>query len=150
MTDLIKELKELEGRVAAKRKELEDEERALAIVRRMIGQPPSMQSPGMVPKEQVGAIKFEELLDSVEKIKKRTLIDDVRDVVSQFGQNEFTVAHIEAALKKMGVVIDAKSPRARIGIVVAKLADEGFVVKVAEGGGNVPHRYKLNEAHDLI
>ena len=145
MIDLIKEL---EMRVAAKRKELEDEERALETVRRMIKEPSNVQSPSIAPKAQIEAIKFEDLLDSVEKIKKHTLGDDVRNVVSQFGDHEFTVAHIHAALNRIGVVVDAKSPRARIGIVLAKLLEEGFVVRVAEGGGNVPHRYQLNEAHD--
>ncbi|HUW28865.1 MAG TPA: hypothetical protein VMV97_09660 [Sulfuriferula sp.] len=148
MEDLIKEL---EDRVAAKRKELEDEEHALATVRRMMGQSPSIASPVAAHKDVLGLINFEDLIGSVEKTKKRTLIDDVRDVVSQFAQHEFTVVHIEAALKRIGVVIDAKSPRARISMALGKLVEDGTVIKVAEGGGNVPHRYKLKEdGSDLV
>ena len=138
-------IKELEGRVAAKRKELEDEENALATIRRMMSQPSTIQPSATGQKEILGSIKFEDLIGSVEKIKKRTLTDDVRDVVSQFGKHEFTVAHIDAALTRVGVVVDAKSPRARIGISLAKLVEDGTVIKIAEGGGNVPHRYKLKD-----
>lgn len=140
MTDLIKEL---EARIAAKRQELEDEENALATVRRMMRQPQANKA-HITAKEQAGSIKFEDLIGNAEK--KRTLIDEVRDVVLRFGENEFTVAHIEAALKKIGVVIDAKNPRARIGIAITPIVDEGLIVRTATGGGNVPHRYKLKSA----
>ncbi|MDP2266363.1 MAG: hypothetical protein Q8J70_07410, partial [Thiobacillus sp.] len=123
MSDVIKEI---EMRIAAKRKELEDEEQALAVIKRMMGQSAA---------ESLGAIKFEELAGGVKSTKKRTLTDEVRDVVAQFGNNEFTVAHIEAALKKMGVSLDAKAPRARIGIAVSNLAEEDFVVRTADGAG---------------
>lgn len=141
MTNLIKEL---EARIAAKRRELEDEENALATVRRMMGQPLATQAQRFVPKEQIDSINFADLMGNVEK--KRTLIDEVRDVVPLFGENEFTVAHIEAALKKLGIAIDVKNPRARIGIAVASIVDEGLIVKTVTGGGNVPHRYKLKSA----
>lgn len=141
MTDLIKEL---EARISAKRKELEDEENALITIRRMMGQP-QVNTDQIIPvKDQVGAIKFEDLVGNV--VKKRTLIDEVRDVVMQFGENEFTVAHIEAALNKLGIPIDAKNPRARIGIAVSNIVNEGLIVKTVTGGGNVPHRYKLKSA----
>lgn len=143
MTDLIKEL---EMRVAAKRKELEDEEKALAVVKRMMSQSSGIQPAVAAPKEQLESIKFEDLIGSVEKTKKRTLIDEVRDIVAQFGKNEFTVAHIEAALKKTGVAVDAKSPRARIGIALSNILEEGFVIRTFDGAGNVPHRYKLKSA----
>ena len=145
MADIIKEL---EMRVAAKRRELEDEEKALAVVRRMMGQPLAPATVGGESKPEFEQIKFEDLIGSVEKTKKRTLIDEVRDVVSRFGTNEFTVAHIEAALKKTGVAVDAKNPRARIGIALSTVLDEGLIARTAEGGGNVPHRYKLKSAVD--
>lgn len=148
MSDLIKEI---EMRIASKRKELEDEERALAVIKRMMEQSPAFRIPGAEP---LGTIKFEELVGGVERTKKRTLTDEVRDVVAQFGNNEFTVAHIEAALNKLGVSLDAKAPRARIGIAVSNLAEEGFVVRTFDGAGNVPHRYKLkqfmDEGSDLV
>lgn len=143
MADLIAEL---EMRVAAKRKELDEEENALATVRRMMGQPQINSAPAIPAKDQLGLIKFEDLIGNVEK--KRTLIDEVREVVMKFGENEFTVAHIEAALNKLGVPIDAKNPRARIGIAVSNIVEEGLIVKTVPGGGNVPHRYKLKSTVD--
>jgi len=142
MTNLIKEL---EARVAAKRKELEEEESALATVRRMMGQP-HVNKDRSATNRSAEEIKFEDLIGGVEK--KRTLIDEVRDVVLKFGENEFTVAHIEAALNKLGIAIDAKNPRARIGIAVSNIVDEGLIVRTVTGSGNVPHRYKLKSAVD--
>ena len=136
-------IEELEARIAAKRQELEDEENALATVKRMMKQPQANKA-HITAKEQTGSIKFEDLIG--DEKKKRTLIDEVRDVVLRFGENEFTVAHIEAALKKLGVVIDAKNPRARIGIAITPVVNEGLIVMTEKGGGNVPHRYKLKAA----
>ena len=145
MADLIKEL---EARISVKRKELEDEERALVVVKRMMGQLSNDLPLGNTSKEQLASINFDDLIGTIEK--KRTLIDEVRDVIRQFGKNEFTVAHIEAALKKIGIAVDAKSPRARISIVLSTIVDEGLIVKTMVGGGNVPHRYKLKDSgHDL-
>lgn len=138
-------LLEFEQRIAAKRKELEEEEHALAVLKRSMGvsatvDEAAVSRPSLASKQ----LRFEDL--GVEALKKRTLTDDVRDVVRQFGDNEFTVTHIEAALKQLGVVIDAKSPRARISIAAANLVEEGVVVKTYEGAGNVPNRYKLKSA----
>lgn len=134
---------EFEKRIAAKKRELAEEEHALAVLKRTMAQ--DMGRPKDNGDEWSGAIKFEDLAGSVEKSKKRTLVDDVRDVVSQFGSNEFTIAHVDAALGKMGVVVDAKSPRARMSVALGKLVDENFVVMTFKGGGNIPNRYKLNE-----
>ena len=141
MVDIIKEL---EDRIAIKKKELEDEEQALAVVKRMMSQSSGTTTLGVIPKKgQTAPIKFEELISTVEKVKKHTITDDVRDVVSQFGTNEFTVVHVDAALKKLGIAIDSKSPRARISVSLAKLVSEGYVTKLFEGSGNVPNLYKL-------
>jgi len=140
-------LEEFEQRIAANKRDLEEQEHALAVLRRTMGKAGS-QPQGFVINATPGTFKFEELVGGVEKTKKRTLIDEVRDVVMLFGENEFTVAHIEAALKKTGVVVDAKNPRARIGIAVSTVLEEGLIVRTAEGGGNVPHRYKLKSAVD--
>ena len=141
MTDLIKEL---EARISAKRKELEDEESALATVRRMMEQPTIALVGGAAHK---GEIDFANLIGNNEK--KRTLIDEVRDVVKKFGENEFTVAHIEAALNKLGIEIDAKEPRARIGIAVSSIVKEGLIMRTFKGAGNVPHKYRLKSAIEI-
>lgn len=140
---------EFEKRIAAKKRELEEEERALAVLKRTMARPQDQSgNDQIIPVEN--SFKFEDLIGSVEKTKKRTLVDDVREAVSKFGSNEFTISHVDAALNKMGVVIDAKNPRARMSMSLAKLVDDGYVVKVFEGAGNVPHKYKLNEAHSVV
>ena len=139
-------LMEFEQQIAANKKDIEEQERALAVLRRTMARGAD-QSLLFVPGVQkVGKIIFEDLLGSVEKAKKRTLIDETRDIVAQFGNHEFTVAHIEAALKKTGKVVDVKNPRARIGIALSSLLEEEFVIRTFDGAGNVPHRYKLKSA----
>lgn len=137
-------ISELEKRIADKRKELEEEEKALEVVRRMVGKSFPAKQIDDDREDKSQGFKFEDLLGSVEK--KRTLLDEIRDVVSNFGDNEFTVAHIEAALNAKMVKIDAKAPRARIGIVMAQLVEEELVIRTYQGAGNVPHRYKLKSA----
>lgn len=140
-------LAEFEQRIAAKRKELEEEEGALAVLKRAMGLKSDVQSAVVADKTvEEKEFNFEALADHIGPMKKRTLIDEVRDVVERFGDHEFTVAHVEAALKQMGVSVDAKAPRARIGIALSNVVEEGLVVRTYDGAGNVPHRYKLKSA----
>ncbi|MEO8343271.1 MAG: hypothetical protein ABI536_05575 [Gallionella sp.] len=75
---------------------------------------------------------------------RRTLMSEVESVIERFGQQEFTVAHVEAALKKTGVELkDGKSPRPRISTILGKLENSGVVVRTFEGKGSVPNRYRL-------
>lgn len=137
---------ELEKRIAAKKRELEEEERALAVLKRTMARSvDNTYSNTIIPPE---SIRFEDLVGSVEHTKKRTLLDDVRDTVSKFGSNEFNVGHVDAALQKMGIKVDAKSPRARISLMLGKLVEEGFLTMTFKGAGNVPNRYKLKAAVD--
>lgn len=142
-------LEEFEKRIAANKRDIEEQEHALAVLKRTMGKPSLSTTEVIASKGQIGKINFDDLIGSVEKTKKRTLIDEVREVVNLFGDNEFTVAHIEAALKKTGVVVDAKNPRARIGIALTAVLDEGLIVRTVPGAGNIPHRYKLKSAVDV-
>jgi hypothetical protein len=75
---------------------------------------------------------------------RRTFMSDVKNVIKRFGQQEFTVAHVEAALKKIGIEFkDGKSPRPRISTILGKLEDTGVLVRTFEGKGSVPNRYRL-------
>jgi hypothetical protein len=75
--------------------------------------------------------------------QKRTLTDDVKDVITRFGAQEFTIAHVEGALKKVGVEVTGKSPRTRISVSLASLAEENFVMRTFKGAGNTPNRYRV-------
>ena len=146
MVDLIKEL---EAKVAVKRAELEDEERALAVVRRMMGQTTQGHIFDVEVKEPSEPVKFEDLFGGAPNIKKRSFIDDVQKSFSHFGENEFEVSHVETALTRMGIVIDAKSPRSRISVVMGKLVKDNVVEQVFKGAGNVPHRYKIKNTEQV-
>jgi hypothetical protein len=75
---------------------------------------------------------------------RRTLMSDVKSVIKRFGQQEFNVAHVEAALKKTGLEFkDGKSSRPRISTILGKLEDAGVLVRTVAGKGSVPNRYRL-------
>lgn len=148
MSDIIAEF---EKRIAANKRELEEQERALAVLKRTMGIAASEQQfPSDIKEKTTDILNFDDLVGTIQKSKKKTLADEVKNIVSLFGSNEFTVTHVEAALKQRGIEIDAKNPRARIAIALGQIAEEGFVKRVFEGAGNVPHRYMLNQnGHDL-
>lgn len=74
----------------------------------------------------------------------RTLVDDVKDAIARFGNKEFTVAHVEAALIRLGAIKDGadKVVRPRISSILAKLYDAKELDRTFTGKGNVPHKYK--------
>jgi len=88
-----------------------------------------------------GIIDLQEL-DTGLADRKRTLIDDIRDIAPRFGTQEFTIAHVEGALKKLGIEVTGKFPRSRISVALVKLAEERVLIKTFTGIGNVPHRYR--------
>lgn len=88
-------------------------------------------------------------LPTKDKPKKNTLLDDVRSIIVQMGEHEFTVAHVEAALKQIGKATESSSFRNRVAISIKKiLDDESLIEKTYEGGGKEPHRYKLLPKQD--
>lgn len=77
--------------------------------------------------------------------KRHTFMDDVKDAASRFGDQEFTVANIDAGLQRLGVGSSDKSLRSRISVALGKLYAEGYLVRTFEGRGSVPHVFKLNK-----
>jgi DNA-binding transcriptional ArsR family regulator len=77
--------------------------------------------------------------------KKKTIVDDTREVVKKFGSQEFNISHVESALKRFGVQVAGKSPKSRISVALSKLTEEGVVERTFKGAGNTPNRYKLKE-----
>jgi hypothetical protein len=138
----------------AREKILAGKEQALLVLERMgvSGQkasdfqsPPPSTHAADEQKDNDYLIQLNDLFSDVEN-RRRTLTDDVRDVVRRFGTQEFTVAHAEAAMKRLGIELVGKTPRARIALAITKLCDEKTVVRTFVGAGNVPHRYRL-QAH---
>ena len=81
---------------------------------------------------------------------RKTLMDDISSVVSKLGEQEFMVTSVEAVLKAQGVVIEGKSPRARIASTLGKLLEQGKLVQTFKGSGNVPHRYRLAQNSENV
>jgi hypothetical protein len=142
-------LKEFELRIAANKRELEEQEHALAVLKRTMGN--GSHAPELtVPAQKADEAKFDDLFNQKDLSKRRSLVDEIRDLVKQFGDKEFTVAIVEAALAKTGVEIDAKQPRARIAVAMGKLEKEGFLEVSFRGAGNTPNVYKMNSGNELL
>jgi hypothetical protein len=155
MNATVNALSELRKQIEANKALLAEQERALMVLETMMGysstsgavtplQPSSLQA-------QAGVIDLGEL-DSVVNGDKPTLRTQITEVIERIGDQEFSVAHIDAALKKMGIVVNGKYPRSRISMVLSKLEESGDLVKTSTGGGNVPHKYKAvpAEARGLV
>lgn len=144
----LEDILELRMKIENDRKKLEEQERALLILEQMLNEQfPQPQPVAPAPETstlgaQSSLIKLEEL--SVANVQeRRTLADDVWDVAQRFGEQEFTVPHVEAVLKQLGREINAKAPRARIAMVLGTLEERGQVIRTFKGTGSVPHRFKV-------
>lgn len=147
IAELEKEIADDEVKIAAKKGSLE-------ILRVIIGKMTQnhAQNTSYTPSTVTANIvapsgSLDDLFDLSEltgsQSQKRTLTDDVKDVITRFGAQEFTIAHVEGALKKIGVEVTGKSPRTRISVSLANLADENFVMRTFKGAGNTPNRYRV-------
>lgn len=69
----------------------------------------------------------------------------VREAVRSMPGIEFTVTDVEAALRKLGRPLPPRNLRTRITVELIPLVKKGVIRKTFSGGGNVPHRYRVNE-----
>lgn len=139
------------------RKEIEEDRKSLsekeAVLRFLEGRVSSSSASGKIVHESPlpqndGIISLDSLIP---EMRRRTVIDDIQGVIGRFGNQEFTVVHVEAALKQTGYEFKGeKSPRPRISTALGKLEDQGVIVRTFEGKGNVPHRYKLKGEIDEL
>ena len=90
----------------------------------------------------LGLIDLNELDDSLSP-KKRTLVDDVKDVVARFGAQEFNLGHVDGALRRQNIDVSGKSPKSRISVALVRLCRDDILVKTFTGVGNVPNRYRV-------
>lgn len=78
-----------------------------------------------------------------------TLAERVVGVLRQIPPDqEFTVPHVEALLKKTGFTPGGKSPRARLAMIMGQLEKRGVVTRTAKPKGFKPHRFKLTNRAD--
>ncbi len=93
---------------------------------------------------ETGTINLDELeLPKKRHRKKSTLMDDIKNVIERFSGQEFTVAHVEAALKGLGKGSDAKHFRNRVSVAIRKLTDEKVLERTFKGSGSDPHKYRI-------
>ena len=157
MTEIREVIDELEREILAGRKDLEAKEVALRLLKDRFGKaedhPPRALAvaPGLESASMPQQMLDDDLFDVASLVThgaspRKTFNDKLKDVLRRFGAQEFSIAHAEAGLKRMGVEVSGKTPRSRISASLSKLNEEGFVVKTVEGGGNVPNRYRLRSS----
>jgi DNA-binding transcriptional ArsR family regulator len=148
-------LSELRRQIEANKALLAEQERALMVLEKMMGysSKPNIAAslPPIITPVQTTMIAIE-ALDNETDGDKQTLRAQIIDLIERLGDQEFSVAHIDAALKRMGITVNGKYPRSRISMVLAKLENGGILVRTFTGGGNVPHKYKAvpAEARGLV
>ncbi len=89
-----------------------------------------------------GFISIDDLSD-VNEPKKRTLMDDIKDVLPRLGSQEFNISHVDRALKLMKIAVAGKSPRSRISVALARLSEERVLARTFTGAGNTPNKYRV-------
>jgi len=144
-------ISEIRREIEQKKKEISELENALNVLEKIGSLDSDIQEkkPAPIPLNDSDSISIDDLgID--DKQSKDTLKSQVWNVVSKLGTQEFTVAHVDAALKRFGIEVNGKHPRSRISIVLSKLEDEGLIHRTFTGAGNVPNRFVLKQdAFDL-
>jgi len=138
-------LQEFEKKIVAKRLELEEEENALKVFKRFMGIAETNKSDEVSVSHKKESASFDDLFSGINTMRKRFLVDEVRDLMPTFGANEFTVAIVQKALMLQGGKLEAEYPRPRIATALGKLVNDGVLVLSFKGVGNNPHVYKVKE-----
>ncbi|SRR5713226_2615708 len=120
----------IEKQLGLKRRELEDDARAIARVRRMLEE------------ARNGAVQAH--LPLGQDIRPSGGFNQaVRIAARNTGGQEFTVPNIEAMLKKQGVKLPANKVRPRISTVLKGMCEDKILVVVRPGQGKTPHVYRI-------
>ncbi|MBC7619892.1 MAG: hypothetical protein H7293_13070 [Candidatus Saccharibacteria bacterium] len=141
------EIDSLEIALSAKRMSYETLKGIAGGLQKEAVQKDGSKNPGEIIKtdsviDDDGIIDLNELSDDI-AAKKRTLVDEVKEVVVRFGSQEFNLGHVDAALKRQAVEVTGKSPKSRISVALVRLCRDEFLVRTFTGVGNVPNRYRV-------
>ena len=140
-------ISELRAKIAASRKLLDEQERALDLVE-------ALARGGMAPMATVRQSNEPSKSSSVEIPQlphmpqlPRTRIprsqkEILKEAIAKFDGKEFTVGMLDDVLVQSGNRFEGEKPRSRIAVLLVQLVDEKFIRRTQEGGGNVPHRYQ--------
>ena len=119
------DLKAQRALIAAKRRELDDWERALNTVER--------QAESIGPR--ITAAPPAELGES-------GLTNAARLAAPMFGDQEWSVPDLEKLLTEHNVQLPRNDPRSRLAMIVKQMVDEKLIERTAEGSGRIPHKYR--------
>lgn len=144
------DLNELRKEIEIDRKNLAEKEAVLRYLEIKEGKSALSAKSGVATSFAGGVIQLDQLI--VPASSKRTLADDVEDVVKRFGDQEFSVAHVDIVMQQQDIKDKSGEyfPRSRLSTALGNLEEEGLIDRVFKGAGNVPHRYKLKKLeHEL-
>ena len=145
--------------IADQRQKLDEQERALNVLEEMLALPTPIQtrtrgilndaanklSSGTATATAVtGGI-----LNRAFSERKRSLAEEILDIIKDFRGIEFTVPDVENELNKRRVIIKGKSPRAQIAVNMGTLEKRGKVIRTERSLGNNPHKFRLAEESKL-
>lgn len=141
------DLDELKREIEVDRKALAEKEAVLRFLEARQGRKPVAQGVEQSEKhDQEALFTLDEL---VPESGRQPLIEHVKEILPRFGDQEFTVVHVDAALKQIGVEVSGRLPRSRLSTILGKLDERGVVTKTFQGAGNVPNKYKVAKDDDL-
>lgn len=144
------DIDELRKEIEAEEGSLNEKKAVLRYLESKTGKQPIPVKPGASMASAGGVIQLDQLI--VPASSKRTLTDDVEDVVKRFGNQEFSVAHVDIVMRQQGIKDKSGEsfPRSRLSTALGKLEESSLIERSFTGAGNVPHRYKLKDSnHEL-
>lgn len=143
--ELLKEIDEKRKEVKEAEDSLNEKKAVLRYLESKIGKQSATAKAGAPSVIQGGVIQLDQLV--VPESGRRTLVDDVEDVIKRFGNQEFSVAHVDVVMQQQGIKDKSGEffPRSRISTALGKLEDDGVIIRTFKGSGNVPHRFKAKE-----
>lgn len=143
------DLSALEKDIERRRMELEEDQRALARVRKMmsLSRTKSLNMANLSIFPSQGKIETPPINPFDDPINFN---ESVRRSVMGF-TDRFTVPLVENDLIKRGVELPKKGKaRQRIAMVLKRMRDNGKIEIVREGSGHVPHVYKVVVTADML
>lgn len=139
------DIEELRKEIDAEEKSLNEKKAVLRYLESKSGKPhePIKSSTSAI---HGGVIQLDQLI--VPETGRRTLVDDVEDVIKRFGSQEFTVVHVDVVMRQQGIKDKSGEffPRSRISTALGKLEEDGLIVRTFKGAGNVPHRFRIKDS----
>lgn len=142
--DALALIQYLEEQIEKERTELQIKEKLLNDLKSKVSPTKDIQNAATPhhPKPQAsGTINIHDLIEEVPK--KKSIIEEIGEIVERFGDQEFTIQHVDAVFKtNHGLQASDTSNRNKISTALTKLKDRGLIEITFKGGGNVPNRYK--------